>query len=397
MTSLATVMMSAALFSRKSRSGWLDELDEIRGAALVSPDGEVDVLMEPVPSLAATGLDRPINWQDPSELEDLAPAPHRVNPAEMWHPEVVVPGTEGDLEPAEDEEVLDPEDLLLPSGRPAAFRFSTFSTGDGLHVDDGLAGGDAPAAVASGPTADHPTSAIEAPIPTPIGEPVIEEGAAWSPRSIALPGEPLAMGEPLPIVFVPQGGTGFENLVSDPVGRRAAHQDDHPVRGNRPLGLAGAPSPLDEIVPAAAPTAWPVPVDDDGTVVLRAGILRLGPGVHSEVRHDSGRVRVELPAAWCWATLGHESEPVTVSLPSGTVALEPGTTALVTVEGDASAFVAVASGHAVLVEPHGSTALPAGTVALSPVGGPAQVDHASLVEIDADPLVALNRDLDTRL
>ena len=86
-----------------------------------------------------------------------------------------------------------------------------------------------------------------------------------------------------------------------------------------------------------------------------------------------------------------------VSLPSGTVALEPGTTALVTVEDDASAFVAVASGHAVLVEPHGSTPLPAGSVALAPIGGPAQVDHASLVEIDADPLVALNRDLDTHL
>lgn len=391
MTSLATAMMSAALFSRKSRSGWLDELDEIRGAALVSPDGEVDLLMEPVDSLAATGLDGPINWRDPSELDDLAPAPHRVNPAEMWHPDVVAPGAD-DLDLPEDEEVLDPEDLLLPSGRPTGFRFSTFSTGDGLQVEDGLAGGHGPHTVDGALEAE-----ADLVIPAPVGEPVIDESAAWSLRSIALPGETVAMGEPLPILFVPEGGTGFEGLVTDPVGRRPASDDvERQVRTMRSVA-SGVASPLDELVPDVAPLSSSVPVDDDGTVVLRAGILRLGPGVRSEVRHDSGRIRVELPTAWCWATLGNESEPVTLSLPSGTVALEPGTTALVTVEDDASAFVAVASGHAVLVEPHGSTPLPAGSVALAPIGGPAQVDHASLVEIDADPLVALNRDLDTHL
>jgi hypothetical protein len=86
-----------------------------------------------------------------------------------------------------------------------------------------------------------------------------------------------------------------------------------------------------------------------------------------------------------------------VSVPSGTVALDPGTTALVTVEDDASTFVAVAAGHGVLVEPHGSTPLPAGSVALAPIGGPAQVDRAAPDEIEADPLVAHNRDLDTQL
>jgi hypothetical protein len=353
MTSLATAMMSAALFSRKSRAGWLDELDEIRGDALVAPDGEVDVLMEPPDSLAATGLDGPISWQDPSDLDDLAPAPHRENPAEMWHPEVVAPPVDDVAQ--EPEEVVDPEDLLLPSGRPAGFRFSTFSTGERLHVDDGLT------------------------MPQPVGEPVIDDQVAWSPRSIALPGEVLAEGEPLPITFVPEGGTGFERYAAEPVERRTV------------------PTALDDLLPEVAPVAQQVPVDDDGTVVLRAGIVRLGPGVRSEVRRDSGRIRVELPSAWCWATLGHESEPVTVSLPSGTVALDPGTTALVTVEDDASAFVAVASGHAVLVDPHGSTPLPSGSLALAPLGGPAQVDHATLVEIDADPLVARNRELDANL
>lgn len=362
MTSLATAMMSAALFSRKSRAGWLDELDEIRGDALISPDGEVDVLVEPVDSLAATGLDGPIAWPDPSELAEMAPAPHRVNPAEMWHPEVRGADGEDGREPVP-EEVIDPDELLLPSGRPSGFRFSPFSTADGLHVDDGLAGGE-----------HRADGDVDVPIPTPIGEPVIDDDAAWSPRSAALqPGEVLAMGEPLPIVFVPQGGTGFEHLVAESTARRS------------------------DPVPAAAPVDRSVSVDDDGTVVLHAGILRLGPGVDADVRLDSGRIRVELPAAWCWATLGRESEPLTVSLPSGTVALDPGTTALVTVEDDASAFVAVASGRAVLVEAHGSTPLPAGSVALAPVGGPAQVDHASLVEIDADPLVAHNRDLDTQL
>ncbi len=368
MTSLATAFMSAALFSRRSRDGWLDELDEIRGAALVAPEGEVDVLMEPVESLAATGLEGTITWGDPSALEDLTPAPHRVNPAEMWHPEVAVPGADDDPErPAE--EVLEPEDLL-PSDRPSGFRFSTFSTGDGLHVDDGLAGGG---------TLTEAEEEADLAIPPPVGEPVIDEEVAWSPRSIALaPEDAVVMGEPLPVVFVPEGGTGFEAVDGGP-----------PV----PHLVIAEPEPAE---PVAAPSGS-MPVDDDGTVVLRAGILRLGPGVRTPVRHDAGRIRVELPAEWCWATLGHDAEPVTVSLPSGTVALDPGTTALVTVEEDASAFVVVASGHAVLVEPHGPTPLPAGSVALAPVGGPAQVDRASLVEIDADPLVARNRDLDTRL
>lgn len=321
MTSLATMVMSAALFSRRSRTGWLDELDEIRDDALISPDGEVDVLMEPVQRLADIGIEDATDWREAPEPRDLTPAPHRENPAEMWHPEVVVPsGDDGAPLPEVEEEVVAPEDLLTPSGRPSAFRFASFATPPGTETD---------------------------------------------------------------------------HLLREPVGRRMPA--DEPARRARPLGGLRAPTSMDELVPAVAPAARPIPVDDDGTVVVRAGVVRLGPGVHADVRHDSGRIRVDLPGSWCWVTLGSDAEPVTVSVPSGTVALDPGTTALVTVEDDASTFVAVAAGHGVLVEPHGSTPLPAGSVALAPIGGPAQVDQASPAEIEADPLVAHNRDLDTQL
>ncbi|MEZ5178942.1 MAG: hypothetical protein R2746_11905 [Acidimicrobiales bacterium] len=325
--------------------------------------------MDPVHSLAATGLDGPIEWRNAAELDelgpgpaDLAPAPHRENPAEMWHPEIVAAPTD-DAVADEPEEVVDPEDLLLPSGRPTGFRFSTFSTGEHLQVDDGLT------------------------IPQPVGEPVIDEQVAWSPRSIALPGEVLAEGEPLPITFVPEGGTAYAPASAPAL---------EPPTLEPPAPMA-TPSALDELVPVVPAVSQSVPVDDDGTVVLRAGILRLGPGVRSEVRHDSGRIRVELPTDWCWATLGHEADPVTISLPAGTLALDPGTTALVTVEPDDATFVAVASGHAVLAEAHGPTPLPAGSLALASVGSRAQVDHASAAEIDADPLVARNRELDAQL
>jgi len=83
-----------------------------------------------------------------------------------------------------------------------------------------------------------------------------------------------------------------------------------------------------------------------------------------------------------------------VLLPSGSIAMAAGTTALVSVEGDGTTFIVVAHGAAVLVEPLGSTMLPGSTVALVPVGCSAQVDEATAAEIEAEPLVARNRALD---
>ena len=93
-------------------------------------------------------------------------------------------------------------------------------------------------------------------------------------------------------------------------------------------------------------------------------------------------------------TLGVEGDPVTVLLPNGSVAMAAGTTALVSVEDDGTTFIVVANGAAVLVEPFGSTMLPGGNVALVPVGCSPQVDEASFAEIEAEPLVASNRELD---
>ncbi|MEZ5183836.1 MAG: hypothetical protein R2702_18460 [Acidimicrobiales bacterium] len=42
MTSISAITVRAALFQRRSRAGWLEELDGIREEALVAPDGPVD-------------------------------------------------------------------------------------------------------------------------------------------------------------------------------------------------------------------------------------------------------------------------------------------------------------------------------------------------------------------
>ena len=58
MTSVATIMMSAAIFTRRVRSGWLDELDGIRGEALAHPNREVAVAMGDAAPLAEIAADR---------------------------------------------------------------------------------------------------------------------------------------------------------------------------------------------------------------------------------------------------------------------------------------------------------------------------------------------------
>src|SRR4051812_47446037 len=45
MTSMTTIAMVAAIFSRKARSGWMDELDDIRQDALAVPGGEISHAM----------------------------------------------------------------------------------------------------------------------------------------------------------------------------------------------------------------------------------------------------------------------------------------------------------------------------------------------------------------
>lgn len=91
--SVATITMSSALFTRRSRSGWLDELDGIRGDALTDPRGEVDGAMAAFEALAneevaveGSGLDER-GGEPPSVVTDGPEPPEQTSPlAEMEAP-----------------------------------------------------------------------------------------------------------------------------------------------------------------------------------------------------------------------------------------------------------------------------------------------------------------------
>lgn len=68
LTSISTVMMRAALFQRKSRSGWLEELDGIREEALHDPDAGADVVEA---SGIWTDLRDGGEYDDPHEISSL--------------------------------------------------------------------------------------------------------------------------------------------------------------------------------------------------------------------------------------------------------------------------------------------------------------------------------------
>lgn len=66
--SVASTVMATSLFTRRDRNGWLDELDGIRGEALVAPDGELAAAMYGAEPLAETA-DPPgtlTEWIDPA-------------------------------------------------------------------------------------------------------------------------------------------------------------------------------------------------------------------------------------------------------------------------------------------------------------------------------------------
>jgi hypothetical protein len=69
LTSISAAVLHAALFQRKARSGWLEELDEIRGDALVSPDGTVDEVVDG--GDIWTDLREGGEYTDPHEISSL--------------------------------------------------------------------------------------------------------------------------------------------------------------------------------------------------------------------------------------------------------------------------------------------------------------------------------------
>ncbi|MEZ5204095.1 MAG: hypothetical protein R2701_06865 [Acidimicrobiales bacterium] len=69
LTSISTLTMRAALFQRKSRSGWLEELDGIREDALATPDGTVGEVVDA--GDIWTDLRDGGEYSDPHEISSL--------------------------------------------------------------------------------------------------------------------------------------------------------------------------------------------------------------------------------------------------------------------------------------------------------------------------------------
>ncbi|CAN5249578.1 hypothetical protein BH20ACT3_BH20ACT3_11410 [soil metagenome] len=374
-TSVVTLVMTAALFTRRSRSGWLHELDGIRGDALdhaggglaaamaggADPDERLDQPTDRAAKIAAvkaqlastdaaaSGTLPPTNetsWFDQAPTPHLVspddvspdaasqalappqstrPAPHPYRPEEMWHP-----GTERPLPapmgPASVEERLDPAEL-----------------DDTATSDDGAA----------------PRFRF-----TRLGPDPSDRSQLLDPGS----------DRGLPVV--------------QPLERANRTLDDRLAPGEAPQ--ASEMEDADDRRWAAEPE--PLAVWLDGTVPLTLGTLRVAHATDARVRRGPGGIVVELLAGWCWCSVGEDTTSVITS--EGALAVPAGTTALVAVEADGSIFHVVVSGEAALIHTGGRLRLRAGSMVLTTPGGGPQADLASEEEIEADPLVARNQAID---
>ena len=408
LTTLALLVVPAALFTRRSRAGWQDELDGIREDALDSPAGEVGVavaehqspladdtsplaeLEAPLPppvftphnpnrpanaqrSLPVLGIEpgtqelpyepmadepemvapAPIVADVPSAPIPLAPtppaptqpAPHPVRPQEMWHPPVGAMPLDLSAELVPEEHVAVAE-ILTPVDQvfDPGFRFNQLHAASPLRDDE---------AGVSGLT--------------------VQPGTAHNPTI-----EPL-------VPAVDPEATG--SLIAAPVTRRERRIEPATPEVREVV----APTPDDTVRAEVPLRAGP-----DGMVDVSAGVVRLGDPATQMQRHGDG-LEIDLPLGWCWASRPEGAEAVTIVVPTGPLSVPAGTTALAVVEADQCTFVVVVSGEAVLLHAGGRVRLRAGAMALAPMGAEPQVDIASEDEIRTDPLVASNLALDEAL
>ena len=407
LTTLALLVVPAALFTRRSRAGWQDELDGIRDDALDSPEGELGVavaeqdpalpddrsplaeLEAPLPPAVFTphNPNRPANaqrslpvlgiepgkqelpyepmadepkmaapapivveapaappQQAPPQIAPTQPAPHPVRPHEMWHPPVGAMALDLSAELVPEEHVAVAE-ILAPVDQAfdPGFRFNQLHAAPMGEDEAGVTGL------------------------------TVQPGTVHNPTI-----EPL-------VPAVDAEATG--SLIGAPVTRR-----DRRIETVTPeVHEVESPSP-NETVPADVPLC----AGPDGMVDVSTGVVRLGDPATQMQRHGDG-LEIDLPLGWCWAARPEGAEPVTIVVPTGPLSVPAGTTALAVVEADQSTFVVVVRGEAVLLHAGGRVRLRAGAMALAPMGAEPQVDIATEDEIRTDPLVTSNLALDEAL
>lgn len=407
---MVTVVMCATVFQRRSRHGFLDELEMVRGEALTAPSGEVATAVamadaaEARDRLNGEGDDGPVwaGWPGDDDMEgddmdddgDQAwtePSPHPIRPSEMWHAgggqgRLSAVGTDPDSTSYDHSPVAEATDLPT-DGSPSDEHDQTHGLDhDQAHV-----------------TADGSRRRF----------------ARFRP--VDQPGEttPQVDGPEVPVI----PSTDGSGLLGGPVRRRTrSGRDRRPLPDARPLRapstvpeehspLVDAPLPpaappataiidLSAIIAApaqAAPEARPeLVIDDRSELAVGATVVRFGDGSRTSMAHgDEGPV-VQVQQGWCWVTGVGDGPLVTVraQLPQAEVVVGAGGRAFALVEPDGSAFVVLYAGMATLVASGDRTPLQPGAMVLLSADGAVQVDQASASELAADPLVASNLELD---
>ena len=217
------------------------------------------------------------------------------------------------------------------------------------------------------------------------------DGAIWVPEA----GSTSAQG---------QGGAASGEATGD-AGRslRARRSLFGPIEDpEAPGALAAQPVPADsgsseDAVKPVIAGLDRLDVNDDGTVALESGIVRLAPEATREVSILNGSVGLTLERGWCWIASSPSANPVVVTLRRGTLLIPPGTSCLSVVESDGSVFVSVVRGSACLDRPGTSVDLPVGTIAQLRSDGTVHTDRATPEEMAADQILTDNLRLDEQL
>jgi len=444
MTCMVTLLACASWHLRRTRHGWVDELDLVRGDALTAPRREMATAVAiaeaidardrldgkntswAVSSIPATGArasgpdhgnTEAVEAGDPEAGHDegyqtdavaesifdndiwTQPSPHPIRPSEMWHPGVGSSALSRDGMPQDPALVAAVEAQMdvnrrrfarfRPVSPPTAKATEAWETGD-------VEAPEAPAVVA--PVIPDPSSA--AMLRGPVARrrrgdrarpsladargPLRAKPPAGPEERSPLPEARLGPAEPPRRPVHPARTEAGDTEAVSPVGRSTERDAD------RTMAPEAAAATRHSDVPAA------LMIDERYEVALGSTVLRFNEGHRTSLRHLADGPEVDVAHGWCWVTtLGAGSTvPVRIGLPSAELVVAAGAKALAMVDDDGSTFLVIVEGSANMVRSGEAAPLPSGLMVLLAADGALQVDQARRSEIEADPMVARNLALD---
>jgi hypothetical protein len=349
----------------------------------------------------------------------VQPAPHPIRPSEMWHPAELAPAPLPDetFEPIREErvassELMDPTYATAPAPVAEPAPVADPATVSELEHEltaaaDAAIAPSSPVEIAeptgglvAGPVGrrvrrDRPTDRPKAPLPAPDTHVAPVDRGEQSPLPTA----------PLPPAALPTRSNrlpGIETLPATPSSvvppQPVAAAPAPPVVDPTPAAAAVDPAPVAPAPALVAPAPAPIAIGADGLVDAPGTIVRIGGERRARATGSPEGVVVALDEGWCWASPGDgAASALRVDLPTGSLTVEPGATALAVAEADGSVFVIVAAGSAHLAHGGDGATIGRGTIVMVDPSGSGQTDVATDAEIEADPIVAENLALDAEL